>query len=101
MHDMTSHSVHVPAGGIMANLTLRGLDGELRKRLERVAQERNQSLNATAISLLREYLGLTAPPIHRSYDDLDHLAGTWSAAEAAEFDRAVEDFEHVEPELWK
>jgi predicted transcriptional regulator len=85
----------------MANLTLRGLDDELRKRLERVAQERNQSLNATAISLLREYLGLTAPPIHRSYDDLDHLAGTWSAAEAAEFDRAVEDFQEVDPELWK
>jgi hypothetical protein len=85
----------------MANLTLRGLDDELRKRLERTAQERNQSLNATAISLLRETLGLTVPPIHKSYDDLDHLAGTWSTAEAAQFDRAVEDFAHVDDELWR
>ncbi|NBC30845.1 MAG: hypothetical protein GVY29_12745 [Spirochaetes bacterium] len=85
----------------MANLTLRGLDDELRKRLERAAQERKQSLNATVIALLRESVGLTAPPIHKSYDDLDHLAGTWSAAEAAEFDRAVEDFGQVDPELWK
>jgi predicted transcriptional regulator len=85
----------------MANLTLRGLDEELRKRLERAAEERKQSLNATAISLLRESLGLTTPPIHKSYDDLDHLAGTWSAEEAAEFDRAMEDFERVDSELWK
>ena len=36
----------------------------------------------------------------RRYDDLDHLAGTWSVAEAEEFDKATEDFEKVDPEDW-
>lgn len=69
LHDLTPQSVRMPPGGITANLTVRGLDDELRKRLERVAEERKESLNATAISLLREYLELPAPPIHRSYAD--------------------------------
>ena len=37
-------------------------------------------------------------PIHH---DLDHLAGTWSEEDAAEFDKATEIFQQVDEELWK
>lgn len=37
---------------------------------------------------------------NRKYHDLDSLAGTWTAAEAAEFDASVNVFESVDPELW-
>jgi hypothetical protein len=36
-----------------------------------------------------------------AYYDLDALAGTWSADEAAAFLHAVADFEHVDPVLWQ
>jgi hypothetical protein len=35
------------------------------------------------------------------HDDLDHLAGTWSDEEAAEFDAALAEQRKIEPELWK
>jgi len=34
------------------------------------------------------------------YDDLDHLAGTWSVADAAAFDKATEDFERIDSGDW-
>ena len=33
--------------------------------------------------------------------DLDHLAGTWSREEAAEFERNTAVFEQVDEDLWK
>jgi hypothetical protein len=35
------------------------------------------------------------------YRDLDVLAGTWSAAEAAAFDKALAEQRSIDPELWK
>jgi hypothetical protein len=35
------------------------------------------------------------------YDDLDHLAGTWSVKDAAEFERVTAVFEKVDEEMWK
>ncbi len=35
------------------------------------------------------------------YDDLDHLAGTWSKKDAAEFERATAVFGKVDEDLWK
>jgi len=34
------------------------------------------------------------------FHDLDALAGTWSDAEAAEFQRATDDFSRIDPTLW-
>ena len=35
------------------------------------------------------------------YNDLDHLAGTWSAQGAAEFESATAAFEKVDEDMWK
>lgn len=35
------------------------------------------------------------------FHDLDHLAGTWSAEDLAEFEAAVADFEKIDEELWR
>jgi hypothetical protein len=43
--------------------------------------------------------------IHRgmlpTYHDLDSLAGTWSEADAEEFERATASFRQVDEELWR
>jgi hypothetical protein len=34
-------------------------------------------------------------------DGLNHLAGTWTDEEAAEFDAALAEQRRIEPELWE
>jgi hypothetical protein len=35
------------------------------------------------------------------YNDLDHLAGTWSDADYKEFQKRIKDFETVDETMWK
>ena len=35
------------------------------------------------------------------WHDLDNLAGTWSAEEAAEFQQATAQFDEIDPALWQ
>ena len=35
------------------------------------------------------------------HDDLNHLSGTWSDEEAAEFDAALAEQRKIDPELWE
>jgi hypothetical protein len=51
--------------------------------------------------MVDESLGLSRPARNRRHDDLDHLAGTWTAAEARRFAAATEPFEQVDQELWR
>jgi len=53
------------------------------------------------LKLLKESLGIDKKKRGVIYDDLDHLAGTWSNMDAAEFERATSVFEKVDEEMWK
>lgn len=51
-----------------------------------------------------EYFGCmsTGVPLRRVvHTDLDYLAGTWSAEDAAEFERNTAAFETVDEAMWK
>lgn len=37
----------------------------------------------------------------KTYHDLDHLFGKWSAKDAENFKAAVTAFDQIDPELWK
>lgn len=85
--------------------TIRGIDGTLERRLREEARRRGLSLNRTVLLLLRQATGLAKPTEYperrpKRFTDLDHLAGTWSDAQADEFDKAVEVFEQIDGELW-
>ena len=88
-------------------LTVRGVDTQLERRLREEAERRGLSVNRTVLQLLRDGVGLTDSPgagrARRTlrYDDLDHLAGTWSDQDAREFDAALGKMRRVEPELWR
>ena len=69
------------------------VDRELRKR----ADEERKSLNEVAIQVLERGLGLGDLPIR--HHDLDDLIGTW--VEDHEFDQAIEEMDHIDPELWQ
>jgi hypothetical protein len=84
----------------MSNLTLCGCDEELTRALTDTSKRGGLSVNRLILETLRETLiGKGKKP--RRYNDLDALAGTWTVAEAAEFDQSVIGFEETDEELWK
>lgn len=87
----------------MKQLTVRGFDKDLERRLREVAKARGVSLNQAALILLREGAGLEAPRPRANVvgDSLDDLIGSWSRPEEAEFLRALSDLEEIDPALWR
>ncbi len=69
------------------------IDRELRERADR----ERKSLNAVALQVLEQGLGLTDLPIR--HHDLDDLVGTW--VEDPEFDRVIEEMDQVDTQLWQ
>lgn len=94
----------------MKQLTLRGFDEELERRLERLARDRSISLNRAALLLMRRGAGL-APLADHSGDRsagaraigsaLDRFVGVWTEDEEREFLRSIDHLDRVDPELWE
>jgi hypothetical protein len=89
-------------GGDMKAITVRNIPSELQGRLEKEASETHSSLNKTVLRLLLKATGISAPekPVGRNHD-LDHLAGTWTAEEAAQFDEVLADQRRIDAALWE
>ena len=85
----------------MKTITLRNIDENLDKSLKEKARATGSSVNAVIISTLNEALGLNKKKFIKKYSDLDSLAGTWSVAEYAEFNKNTENFDHIDEEMWK
>ncbi len=87
----------------MRQLTVRGFDDELSRRLRRLAKRDGISLNQAALKLLRKGAGLTdgAGGADTIGDSLDHLIGTWSAARADELDTALRELDTIDEAVWK
>jgi hypothetical protein len=75
-------------------LTIRGVSDELGRRLTRLSRQRGQSVNATALGILEDAVGVN---VRRAR--LKRYA-TWSAADVVEFDRALADQRVIDDELW-
>lgn len=80
----------------MKAITLRNLPEPLARTIRQRAAAEGISLNRAVIKVLEERLRLE--PQHH---DLDDLAGSWSEAEAREFDQALLEQRTIDPELWK
>jgi hypothetical protein len=86
----------------MNQLTVRGFDPALARRIREVAKARGLSLNQAAVLLIRQGAGLApAESLPCVGDSMKGLIGTWSSEEEEEFRRAVRPFEEVDPDLWK
>ena len=86
----------------MKQLTIRGFGDELTRAIRRLANRDGTSLNRAAVKLLRRGAGLEdkkGPDTVGS--SLDHLIGTWTDAEADEFERALRHFETIDEDMWQ
>jgi hypothetical protein len=83
----------------MANLSLRGCDEDLVRALKELSARDGLSVNRLILKILKDaLLGAGKKPLR--YDDLDSLAGTWTAAEADAFDNDTSSFGQIDNELW-
>ena len=87
----------------MNQLTVRGFDKALERRIREVAKSRGISLNQAAVLLLREGAGLTKSLERPAKvgDALKKFTGRWSKDEEREFLKAISPLEKVDPSLWK
>jgi len=85
----------------MKPITLRNLPAGVAAKVRRRAEQQGLSLNRAVISVLAEALDAHGPAGGPPYHDLDDLAGSWSAEEAAGFDRALTALRGIDAELWK
>ncbi len=81
----------------MKAITLRNVPPDLAEALKREKRRRGQSLNRTAIDLLKQSLGVGTP---RS-NGLGRLAGGWSDERARDFERLLAPFGEIDIEMWK
>jgi hypothetical protein len=77
--------------------TIRGISGRLDKKIREIASTEGKSLNETVLGILKSGVGLSENPVR--YTDLDCLAGSW--VHDPEFDKAIEEMDRIDPELWK
>jgi plasmid stability protein len=85
----------------MTTMTIRGLDDLTINALKEKAKKEGSSVNAALVKLLQEELGLKKKKRTVVYNDLDHLAGTWSDKDYKEFLQATADFEKIDENVWK
>ncbi len=98
---MTLHAINDYIVCMKANrtkqYTLRGISERIDATLRERARKEGKSLNSVAVEALQRGLGTDGEDI--IYHDLDDLAGTW--VNDPEFDKAVEEMDQVDEELWK
>ena len=84
----------------MKSITIHKIDTDLENRLSEIASRTGLSLNQLVKNLLRERLGLDEPEINNRAD-FEEFCGSWTEAEADEFDQAVAGCGLIEEEMWK
>ena len=85
----------------MTVITLRNIPPKVQEAIRRRPDTDGLSLNKVVIRMLEEATGQRATARRELHYDLDHLAGTWSDGEAADFDAALSEQRRIAPELWE
>ena len=87
----------------MQQLSVRGFDKELARRLRELARREGLSLSKAALLLMRRGAGLVESPEGAATvgDALDGFIGTWSAEQEAQLLASIESLEAVDEALWR
>lgn len=87
---------------MIAPIMIQDMDEATAKWIREAAQRRGVSTETVVLDLIHKGINIERRDSDsQAYHDLDALAGTWSADEAAEFLKAIADFEQVDEKLWQ
>jgi len=84
-------------------LSLRGFEAELERRIRQLARREKISLNKAALMLMRRGAGIVESPEASATvgDALDSFIGRWSARDERRLLDSIAACEAVDPDLWK
>ncbi|MEO8380953.1 MAG: hypothetical protein ABI779_14920 [Acidobacteriota bacterium] len=87
----------------MDQLSLRGFDKDLTRRIRELAKREHISLNKAALLLMRRGAGLLEPegPSAAIGEALDQFIGRWSASDEKRLLQSIAPCEAVDEALWK
>lgn len=83
----------------MNRLTLRQIPDDVMDELRASAESTGQSLNKTAIALLRQAVGLDDAASRKR--DISGIVGRWDSKDLREFEENTKMFESIDEELWE
>lgn len=84
----------------MSNISLRGINNEVKQLLKNEAARTGVSINALILNYIYKGVGID-PTHHVKHHDLDRLSGTWTDADKEEFYIATREFDKIDQEIWK
>lgn len=84
----------------MPQITLRGMDPEVERKIRRMAKTTGKSLNRLILDMIYQHTGLKRKNKTPPAASLRKLAGGWSAKDAAEFLESIKSCEQVDEEMW-
>jgi len=87
----------------MRQLTIRGFDPELTRRIREIAKRERISLNKAALRLLRRGAGIAenAEPPNTIGNSLDRFIGTMTAEEERQLLDSIRSCEAIDPGMWR
>lgn len=81
----------------MQQVTIRGLDPAVEKKIRSMAKRRQKSINQVLKETIHTFFQEQQAPA----SSLRELAGGWTRDEAREFERAMEPCNQIDAEMWK
>lgn len=84
----------------MAQITLRGMDPEIERKVRRMAKKSGNSLNRVILDLIYKNTGLNKKNKGPAVDSLRKLAGGWSEKDASKFLESIKSCTQIDEEMW-
>ena len=84
----------------MSQITIRGLEPEIERKIRRIAKKKGQSLNRVILDMVHQSAGLKTQGRKPAAHSLKKLAGGWSEKDAAEFEESIKSCEQIDEEMW-
>ena len=84
----------------MGQITLRGLDPEVEKKVRKISKTTNTSINRVIQEIIYKHAGFNQKRGTAS-NSLRRLAGGWSEEDASEFFETIKSCEQIDEDMWK
>jgi hypothetical protein len=84
----------------MPQITLRGIDPEIERKIRRLAKRSGKSLNRVVLDIIYKSTGLNKKGKRQPAASLRKLAGGWSEKDAKDFKESIKLCEQIDEEMW-
>ena len=81
----------------MHQITIRGIEPEIEKKIRQIAKENHKSINQVIKEIIHKEFESHKSPA----SSLKQLAGGWSRKEATEFELSISSCEKIDEDMWK